>query len=111
MAGGLGPEDIERREPRADTIEEHTDLLLENNDQRDSTDRDNAVEERSGEIQLEDKTDQEPDENKRQNTPEEVGGSRAAEKPVGVIEDRCYQDNIYGILESERKSKKLHKVI
>ena len=50
---------------------------------------------------MEYKTDEKPDQDKCQNTPEEVCGTGLTQQPVGIIKDTCYEQDIDYIFKPE----------
>ena len=97
-------EELPGRETRANAEEEHAYLLLEDDDEGDGADGDDAVEEGTGQVELEHKRHEEPNNHEGQNTPEEVGCAGLAEQAVHLIHDTCDQQDIDHIFEAERKS-------
>ena len=87
----IAAEQLPGRETRADTEEEHTYLLLEDDDEGDGADGDDTVEERTCQVELEHKRHEEPYYDKGQNTPEEVGSARLAKQAVHLIHDTSDQ--------------------
>ena len=104
FAIGLGTEYRPGRKARTNAVEEHTYLFLENDDEGYRADRDDAVEERAGEVQFEDKAHEEPYYDEGENTPEEVRRSRTAQQAVGIIQDTRHEQDINHIFETERES-------
>ena len=52
---------------------------------------------------MEDETDEEPNEDKGQDTPEEVCSTGLTKQAVGVVEDTRHQQDINHIFETERE--------
>ena len=97
----VAAEELPGRETCADTEEEHTYLLLEDDDQGDGADGDDAIEESARQVELEYKRHEEPYYHEGQDSPEEVCCARLTEQAVHLIHDTRDQQDVYQILEAE----------
>ena len=79
-------------------IEEHTDIFLEEHDQRNHTHTDQLVENGAKQAHLDDLRHEEPDDDKHHDADEHIQGTRLTHQTVDVEQHQRHQkdiDNIY----------------
>ena len=87
---------------RTYTAEHTAYLLLEDDHQRHCSRTADEVEDGTCQFELEDKRYEEPHPDVRQETPEQVDRSRGSQQAERLVQQQCYQKNIYKVFESEK---------
>ena len=86
---------------RTYTIEERTDLRLEDNHQRYRTYTDKTLKERARQFQIKYITNQHPRQDKRQYAPKQVAGTRFAQELIPTKQNGGYHENVDDIFDSD----------